>query len=316
MLTLNKITKFVTLNDISMNTTKTLILATTIFIQSNLFAQQKIEVAEAERPMSKGQQNAFIIEVPQTKIADLQKSWTSYLKNNTKEKIVNEKGEIFVLATVIKRLHDKSLNLYSRFQETTVGTNINTFYQIDDVFVTSENNATVATSIKSFLFDFGKQAYAEAVQIELEREQKTLKDLEKDLEGLHKEEDKELKNIDKYKREIEKAEDVIKVKKNEQDLKQKEITAQKEKMIGVSLNADEKKLQDKLVKGMEGEKKSLIKAQDGARKDIKSNEGSIKTSERNLANIKHNIDVKNASIGKQKELISKVQDKLANIKKM
>jgi hypothetical protein len=71
-----------------------------------------------------------------------------------------------------------------------------------------------------------------------------LKDLEKDLEALHKEEDKELKSIDKYKREIEKAEDVIKVKKNEQDLKQKEITAQKEKMIGVSLNADEKKLQD------------------------------------------------------------------------
>ncbi len=299
-----------------MNTMKILILACASFAQSISFAQQKIEVTEGKRPMSKGDNNAFIIEVPQTKTADLQKSWTNYLKSNTKEKIVNEKGEIFVLATVIQRLNDKSLNLYSRFQETTVGTNINTFYQIDDVFVTSENNASVALSVKSFLFDFGKQAYAEAVQVELDREQKTLKDLEKELDGLHKEEDKELKNVDKYKREIEKAEDVIKVKKNEQDLKQKEITAQKEKMIGVSLNADEKKLQDKLIKGMEGDKNSLIKAQDGARKDIKSNEGSIKSSERNLANIKHNIDVKNASIGKQKELISKVQEKLANIKKM
>ena len=299
-----------------MNAMKTVLLVFILLAQNPLFAQRKIEVTEAKRPMSKGENNAFIIEVPQTKITDLQKSWTNYLKNNAKEKIVNEKGEIFILASIIKRINDKSLNLYSRFQETTVGTNINTFYQIDDVFVTSENNATVATSIKSFLFDFGKQAYAEAVQIELEREQKTLKDLEKDLDGLHKEEDKELKNIDKYKREIEKAEDVIKVKKNEQDLKQKEITAQKEKMIGVSLNTEEKKLQDKLIKGMESEKGSLIKAQDGARKDIKSNEGSIKSSERNLANVKHNIDVKNASIGKQKELISKIQDKLNNIKKM
>ena len=161
-----------------MNTMKTLMLTFFLLSQTILFAQQKIEVTEGKRPMSKGENNAFIIEVPQTKIDDLQKSWTNYLKNYSKEKIVNEKGEIFILATIIKRINDKSLNLYSRFQETTVGTNINTFYQIDDVFVSIENNATVATSIKSFLFDFGKQAYAEAVQTELEREQKTLKDFQ------------------------------------------------------------------------------------------------------------------------------------------
>jgi DnaJ-domain-containing protein 1 len=42
----------------------------------------------------------------------------------------------------------------------------------------------------------------------------------------------------------------------------------------------------------------------------------IKMSERDLAGIKHNIDVKNAAIGKQKELIAKVQEKLANINKL
>jgi hypothetical protein len=292
-----------------------LLLLFTVFL-SSIQAQKKIEITEGPRPITKGQKNAFIVEVPQTKTDDLQKSWVKYLKDNTKAKVEDEKGEYFALGAVISRISDKSLNVYARFQETTVGTNINTFYQINDEFVTGENNPTVATSIKAFLYDFAKFAYAEAVTIELEREQKTLKTLEKELESLHKDEDKEIKNIDKFKREVEKSEDDIKVKKSEQELKQKEITAQKEKMIGVSLNAEEKKLQDKQVKEKENEKKDIIKAQDNARNNIKKQEANIKMSERDLAGIKHNIDVKNAAIGKQKELIAKVQEKLANIKKL
>lgn len=298
-----------------MKTLKITFVILAIF-SANLFAQESLKITEAARPMSKGSNNAFTVEVPQIKSADLQKSWTNYLKNNTKAKILNEKGEIFTLGAIINKVTDRSINLYSRFQETTVGSNISVFYQIDETFVSSENNPTVAVSAKTFLYDFGKIAYAEAVQAELDREQKVLKDLEKELEGLHKDEDKELKNIDKLKREIEKSEDLIKVKKNEQDLKQKEITAQKEKMIGVSLNAEEKKLQDKLLKGLESEKTSIIKAQDSARKDITKSEAGIKTSQRNLASVKNNIEAKNAAIAKQKELVAKVQDKLNRVKRL
>lgn len=293
-----------------------ILLLVALLVSNTVFAQESLKVEEAMRPMSKGSNNAFTIEVPQTKSADLQKSWTNYLKDKTKAKVLNEKGEIYLLGVIVNSITDRSINIYSRFQETTTGTVISVFYQIDDTFVSTENNPTVAVSAKTFLYDFGKIAYLDAVQAELEMEQKVLKNLEKELENLHKEEDKELKNIDKEKREIEKAEDLIKVKKNEQDLKQKEITAQKEKMIGVNLNAEEKKLQDKLLKDLEGDKKSLIKDQDNARKNIIKSESSIKNSERNLANIKSDINAKNVAISKQKELITKVEEKLNRIKRL
>ncbi len=293
-----------------------ILLLVSIFISSTGLAQETLKIQEGVRPMSKGSNNAFTLEIPQTKSEDLQKSWSGYLKDKTKAKVINEKGEIYLLGVIVNSITDRSINIYSRFQETTVGAVISVFYQIDDVFVSSENNPTVAVSAKTFLYDFGKLAYTNAVQAELELEQKVLKDLEKELESLHKEEDKELKSIDKEKREIEKAEDLIKVKKNEQDLKQKEITAQKEKMIGVNLNAEEKKLQDKLLKDLEGDKKSLIKEQDNSRKDIIKSESSIKNSERNLANIKSDINAKNTAISKQKELITKVEEKLNRVKRL
>jgi hypothetical protein len=90
---------------------------------------------------------------------------------------------------------------------------------------------------------------------------------------------------------------------------------QKEKMLGVSLNPEEKKLQDKLVKEMESEKQKLIKTQSSLREKSKKNEGEIKASERKVLDIKAKQEAKQNEITKQRALLQKVQDKLAVIKK-
>lgn len=290
-----------------------MLLITILFISQYTFSQSKPEIKESMSQMSKGNYNAFIVEVPQNQLSDLEKSWINYLKSKEKIKLTKDKGEYMAANVIVRRIGDEPLQLYSRFQQTITGTNISLFVEKDSQFISQENNPELTNQIKLFLFDFYKVAYAEAVEKELTLEKKKLKDFEKELENLHKSEDKIIQNIDKEKREIEKAENNIKVKKSEEDLKQKEIMMQKEKMLGVSLNSEEKKLQNKQIKSLENEKKKLIKTQDNERKSIKKRESTIKKSEREWADIKNKINTQTSSIGQQKEIVIKVEQKLQKI---
>lgn len=281
-----------------------------------LFAQKKLTVSEETRKMSKGPQNAFILEVPQVKAIELRKEWEKYLRDHGKMKIEEFKGELFALQTVIQRISSEPLNHYALFNESPVGAVISAFYMIRDSFVSTTNMPAVAQSIQKFMFDFGKATYIKAVEKELNLEQKTLKNKEKELESLMREEDKLQKSIVENKNIIERNEQEIKVKKQEQDLKQKEIMMQKEKMLGISLNPEEKKLQDKIIKEMESEKQKLIKTQQNLRKDIQKKESAIRQAERHIANLRSKQDLKRNEIHRQREIVQKVEQKLNEIKRM
>jgi hypothetical protein len=291
-----------------------LLVTISTFLTAN--AQVKLTVKEEVRKMSKGANNSFVLEVPQTKAVDLRKDWEKYLKDNSKAKVENYKGELFVLQTIINRISNESLNHYALFNETPSGTVISAFFVVRDSFISSAANPIVGGSIQKFMFDFGKAAYIKAVEKEIEIEQKTLKGKEKELETLMKEEDKLQKTIVESKSKIDNNENEIKVKKQEQDMKQREIMMQKEKMFGVNLNPEEKKLQDKIVKGMESDKQKLIKTQQNLRKDTHKNESTIKKSERSIANLKSKQDLKRNEIQKQREIVQKTEMKLAEIKRM
>lgn len=286
-----------------------------IIISFTSFSQETIAVKEEIRAMSKGNKNAFVLLVPQYKADDLKKAWDKYVKENAKVKSDEYKGEYFFLGGIVERLSPNSLNHYATFQDVAKGCIISAYYVVQDSFISSANNVALATSINKFMFDFGKEAYIKVVEKEEDIEAKLLKEKEKELKDLQKDEDDELKSIDKLKNEIEQNTTEIGVKKSEQEMKQKEITMQKEKMLGVSLNPEEKKLQDKLVKEMESEKQKLIKTQSSLREKSKKNEGEIKASERKVVDIKAKQEAKQNEITKQRALLQKVQDKLAVIKK-
>lgn len=294
----------------------TTLLIYLLAVQSSLLsAQENITINEQIRTMSKGNRNAFVMKVPQYKSEDLKKAWDKYVKDNAKVKSDEYKGEYFFLGGIVERLSPNSLNHFATFQDVPGGSIINAFYVVQDSFVSSVNNATMATSINKFMFDFAKEAYIKAVEREEEVEAKLLKEKEKELKDLQKDEDDEHKEIDKLKNEIEQNTTEIGVKKSEQELKQKEITMQKEKMLGVSLNPEKKKLQDKLVKEMESEKQKLIKTQTNLREKNKDNETDIKNAERKIIDLKARQEAKQNEINKQRDVLQKVQAKLAAIKK-
>ncbi len=295
---------------------KTIFSLLFVFVTFISFAQESLIIKEEKLPMSKGVQDALVVNIPQMKAGDIAKDWDRYIKNNSKAKTGTEKNEFYVLEVIISRISSSSLNLYSLFTETTTGTKLSVFIMQNDIFISEEINPAIHQAAKSFIHDFAKQSYIKGVEAELKIENDQLKKLEKELESLYKEKDNEQKNISKNKSDIDVAENEIVSKKNAQNLKEKEIMAQREKMIGVNLNPEEKKLQDKIISNMEKEKQSLIKDQQNLRKDIQKYETSIKNSEREITSIDSKISLKVNEVQKQKELVQKVEMKLNQIKKL
>jgi hypothetical protein len=275
----------------------------------------KLTVSEENKSMSKGSANAFVMEVPQTKAADLKKDWQKFLKDNSRAKIEDDKTELSAIGANISKLSTSLLNHYALFTENTNASKIFTFFQINDAFVSTATNAEVAANVKLFMLEFGKLTYSNVVENEIKEEQKKLKTLEKELESLMKGEDKAKGKIINFKHNIEQDELEIKAKKHEQEVMQKEIEAQKEKMIGISLHKEEQKLQKKLISRMDSDKKKIIKAQSNLLKDIHKNESKIRETESEIVKIKEKQTAKTTEVDKQKYLLQQVQNKLEAIKK-
>lgn len=285
------------------------------FLAITTQAQVILTVKEESRNMSKGSNNAFVIEVPQTKATDLKKDWQKFLKDNGKLKIDDEKGELYTLNASISKISTNQLNHYALFTENATAATLVAFFQIKDTFVSSVNNQTTAANITALVREFGKAAYTNAVEDEIKTEKKALKKLENELESFLKDEDKAKGSIAELKQKIEQNGTEIKVKKQEQELKQKEIMAQKEKIIGISLHKEEQKLQKKLISRMDSDKKKIIKAQSNLLKDIYKNESKIRETESEIVKIKEKQTAKTAEINKQKDVSQQVQNKLEAIKK-
>lgn len=285
------------------------------FLAITTQAQVILTVKEESRNMSKGSNNAFVIEVPQTKATDLKKDWQKFLKDIGKLKIDDEKGELYTLNASISKISTNQLNHYALFTENATAATLVAFFQIKDTFVSSVNNQTTAANITALVREFGKAAYTNAVEDEIKTEKKALKKLQNELESFLKDEDKAKGSIAELKQKIEQNGTEIKVKKQEQELKQKEIMAQKEKMIGISLHKEEQKLQKKLISRMDSDKKKIIKAQSNLLKDIYKNESKIRETESEIVKIKEKQTAKTAEINKQKDVSQQVQNKLEAIKK-
>lgn len=285
------------------------------FLAITTQAQVILTVKEESRNMSKGSNNAFVIEVPQTKATDLKKDWQKFLKDIGKLKIDDEKGELYTLNASISKISTNQLNHYALFTENATAATLVAFFQIKDTFVSSVNNQTTAANITALVREFGKAAYTNAVEDEIKTEKKALKKLQNELESFLKDEDKAKGSIAEMKQKIEQNGTEIKVKKQEQELKQKEIMAQKEKIIGISLHKEEQKLQKKLISRMDSDKKKIIKAQSNLLKDIYKNESKIRETESEIVKIKEKQTAKTAEINKQKDVSQQVQNKLEAIKK-
>jgi peptidoglycan hydrolase CwlO-like protein len=176
-----------------------LIIAFFVFFGFSLFAQPSYtpKVTEINEEISVGKQSGFAINVIQAKKKNVENAWEKMLKkeNDSKEKVEDHKGEIFITGAIIERLHHDHVNIYAMINELDEGTRIEAFFELDSVFINSSNNPDASLVVTNIMEEFALSVYKEAVNDELKEEEKKLSDLENDLRKLEKENERMHKTI-------------------------------------------------------------------------------------------------------------------------
>ena len=181
-----------------------------IVIPSFLFAQKDILTSEVDKEMSQGVKNSYVTLIPQAKGKDVTSDWKKYIKKDSKGKVDDNNGEIFIIGGTIKNVSNQPLNIYARVLETTEGVQLTVWISEGGVFLSTVANPDKSVAIQKFLHDFGVKQYKDAVKDQLEAEQKKQKELEKVYEGYVKDQKKAENNIVSHNKEIEKLQNKIK----------------------------------------------------------------------------------------------------------
>lgn len=302
-----------------MKTKNTLILVCSLFIAVHIVAQERIIVRQVTHQMSKGEQPGYEVNIPEANLASVKKEWMRYLEKNTKGDAV-QKGHEIVLEHIVKEdISPDTTTIYSMILLGDDQLELHAFYEINDKFFRlSDDPATIKSqkihrSIEAHLYDFAVDQYRNAVSEELDLEENHLKELESELKDIQK-------NIESLRKDI--AGSVEQIKKHETEISLLEVEKEQymEQLEGKRIEStaikdkEEMKVHDKIVKGIEKSKRKVEKSIEKEKKKIISEEADISGYETSLKRNEKLEEEKLEEIREQREVISRVEEKLGNIR--
>jgi peptidoglycan hydrolase CwlO-like protein len=291
-----------------------------IIIGFQASAQVPVEISKKVVTMSKGEQPAFIVEIPQVTAENVEKSWMKLIRQNTKSKVSTENSEITILNTQIDEISDNPINIYSAVYQVDSAVKLVSLFEIDSSFFSFDgdkedmNYERTYEGIEHFLHDFAVTEYKEAAEEELKAEDKELKNLNNELQKLVKQTESFQKKIKLNESDSLNAEDQISSLEIDKQRKQGEIDGKKESMSTIS---GDKELHDQAKKHL----KSLEKQRKKIEKEIEKLMANIVEYHSDNVELKRGILENNKKkeelldeISIQQETVIKVTGKLENIK--
>ncbi len=277
--------------------------------------QDTLQVTEVQKTFSKGQHTGFSVYIPQAKLKEVASDWRKYQREKNKSDYKEVKGEYILSKTNIPEISTDSIIVYSILSATTTQINLVAFVSGDDsVFYSSTINPSISGKINSYIRNFAVHQYRNAVTNELALEQKTLKDIEEDIESLEKDNEKMEKKIKNNERDINNLESEIKSNLNEQEINSKAIYHQQQIIATFLEKSDLKSQEEDKLKDLEKIKKKLVKQNNCFHNDIDDLEADNKSLKKKIAvNEDETIPLKKSDKDKQRLKIANVEVKLKGI---
>lgn len=164
--------------------------------------KEKITVTEEDGSISTGLQNGYVVVINGGETGKVEKHWKKYLKSAFKGKTDLAKGGEILAENVEIPTVGSSVNIYARVKELSGGAAIHTYFDTGDGYLNSTDNAEGHKLIEKLMYDFGVQERKFAIEQEINREEKSLKKMKKDLRNLEGDNEKYHKTIEKAKNDI------------------------------------------------------------------------------------------------------------------
>lgn len=280
-------------------------------------AQALLPVEEALRPMSKGTNPSFAVEIPKTTLKDVEKEWIKYIRAGSKEKPVESGGEIAMPGAVNKNVAASTFKIYSALLEITDGVRLTAWFSIgnDSVFISREMGNGRDLAAQKYVRDFALARYRDAMKNEVQAEKNKLKKLDSELKDLVKQEEKAVKNINEMQRTIGRTQDAIGTLRGDEQRKSDQIYNQKTVLEGMNNKADQSyKDAEKVLKNLEKEKEKAQKQNEKENKSIDNLNRDIREERRKIDDLKQDQRLKRGQIEDQKRAVSQAENRLKQIK--
>ncbi len=296
------------------------LLVTLLLFPFALRAQEPIRVTLQQILLSRGNQPAYMVTIPECDPAHVVKSWKSLIRQNTKSKVVNEGNEIVIRGTSIQAISDRAFTIYSLVINRFPSLDLYAAFELDSnrFFAAQDtaNNIQVAkthSEIRHFLRDFAISEYRFVVNQQVDKEKKHMDLLKSKFEDMSDQVEKLNKKIASNEQGIRNTEDNIAGTVRENERKMAEIDSKK---AAISAIKDPELLKEgkSQLRSAEKEKRSIEKELESARKKIVGYQADIERYKRDIEDIVRRQDLKKGELRTQEETVDRLIRQLEGIR--
>jgi DNA repair exonuclease SbcCD ATPase subunit len=284
-----------------------------LFLAMNLAGQKPIIVADKQIKFSHGEYPGFELTIPEVAFEDVSKSWIKKIEKGTKSKVTTNNGEFTIFGAQIDEIYSDPINIYSSLSSRDSLVLLNVTIELKPKeFVSRSQSIKEFNKAKTYLFEFGKEHYAEVAKEQLKTEEKKLKDLEKDLGSLQNNKTKLEESIVGEEKQIQENNDEIPILKEKAQNLNTQIGS--ENSVLVSLKDEEAiKEKEKYIKDLEKEKEKSLKEVENLQKKIVASNDAINRAKLEIETNLSDQSAKQAEIDLQKQVVNKAENKLNTI---
>ena len=299
---------------------KNITLFTFLFLGMQILqAQVIIEVKEEIKTISRGDQPAFIVDIPGGKYETIRKEWIKFLENGTKLKVQAVSNELNIQGAVFKKITLDSVNVYSSVYELDSNIRVMACFEIESTFISTNSDnpqhKEFAVALKSAVRDFAVGQYIKVYEQIITDENEQLETLEEERKEQVDAIEKNQKSIKENEENIRRSEEAIDILDGDMELKNTEIKNKKSVVASLkSYDPEGYKVADKELGGMEREKKKMENQREKELKKIVEYQNDIKEAERSIGKMEEEVESIEVQISEQQDRIDQVEKEKSRIK--
>jgi hypothetical protein len=280
----------------------------------SVYGQQPIVVSEDSVKVGAGFYPGFAVTIPEADYNLTLKNWVNELESGTKSKVVTENGVMSIFGANMKNISPNPVNIYSILEnEDTLNILLVCIELRKDEYLDQSGGDSQITTTKNFLKEFARTQYTSFIKEEIDREEKVLNDLEKELNGLESNKAKAEKNAKESMFDIENAEEKLLLQNNELNLLSNRIVEENREMMAMKAGPS-KDARAAQVKTLEKERKKLQKDIGKTEKSIRKAKSTVNDTEKMIPKNEEEQNKMIEKIELQKGVVQKYVDKLNTVK--
>ena len=276
----------------------------------NMNAQKPIIISEDSVLIGSSLHPGLIVTIPEVDFDRTLKNWIKEQESGTKSKVVTENGEMSIFGAIRKDLSPNPINIYSTLLNRDTLQLLMVCIELKkEQYIEPSAGDIIMTAARNFLKDFAKNQYIDFIKEEVAAEEKKLRELENELNGLQKNESRTKKGAQSNKNNIRDEQDKLIVRNNELNLLSTEIISQNNLLISMEAGPG-REAKASQIKELEKRKNKLQREIQSSENKINKSKSKIDQADRALPRNEDDQQRMNARIEEQEAVVRKFMDKL------